>query len=254
MSSTFVCGDLLPATCVSKQPRPVVDSRPEVRIAEPCATSSTVVFYHARRYPVTSPRTRRSLQLASYLVAIAPGTSFHRSHPPSLPPTAMDYSATINDADDAVGASPWGNSPASSPKNARTSLGHVGDEPPPLRFHPHGSNGFSEDPHAPEGFQRPGTATTSSGTEGETEPSTTQESSQGEQSGDAQPVEPVNTAEAAAPSGPSDQSAQNEEPRRPAKPQHKLQAKVTGLERTGKKDPIIRFDVHVCLPWLHLQR
>jgi hypothetical protein len=28
-------------------------------------------------------------------------------------------------------------------------------------------------------------------------------------------------------------------------PQYKLQAKITGLERTGKKDPILRFDVHV---------
>ncbi|KAK5129120.1 hypothetical protein LTR08_003888 [Meristemomyces frigidus] len=29
-------------------------------------------------------------------------------------------------------------------------------------------------------------------------------------------------------------------------PQYKLQAKITGLERTGKKDPILRFDVYVC--------
>ena len=29
------------------------------------------------------------------------------------------------------------------------------------------------------------------------------------------------------------------------RPQHKLQAKITGLERTGRKDPILRFDVHV---------
>jgi hypothetical protein len=28
--------------------------------------------------------------------------------------------------------------------------------------------------------------------------------------------------------------------------QYKFQAKVTGLERNGKKDPIIRFDVYVC--------
>ena len=28
-------------------------------------------------------------------------------------------------------------------------------------------------------------------------------------------------------------------------PQYKLQAKITGLERTGKKDPAIRFDIHV---------
>ncbi|KAK4696915.1 hypothetical protein P7C71_g1066, partial [Lecanoromycetidae sp. Uapishka_2] len=31
-------------------------------------------------------------------------------------------------------------------------------------------------------------------------------------------------------------------------PQYKIQAKVTGLERTGKKDPAIRFDVHTNLP------
>ena len=30
-------------------------------------------------------------------------------------------------------------------------------------------------------------------------------------------------------------------------PQYKLQAKITGLERTGRKDPILRFDVHVGL-------
>lgn len=28
-------------------------------------------------------------------------------------------------------------------------------------------------------------------------------------------------------------------------PQYKLQMKITGLERTGKKDPILKFDVHV---------
>ncbi|MCJ1286830.1 Vacuolar protein sorting-associated protein 17 [Xylographa opegraphella] len=31
-------------------------------------------------------------------------------------------------------------------------------------------------------------------------------------------------------------------------PQPKLQAKITGLERTGRKDPILRFDVHTNLP------
>lgn len=34
-------------------------------------------------------------------------------------------------------------------------------------------------------------------------------------------------------------------PARTNLPQYKLQAKVTGLERTGRKDPILRFDVHV---------
>jgi hypothetical protein len=31
-------------------------------------------------------------------------------------------------------------------------------------------------------------------------------------------------------------------------PAYKLQAKVTALERTGRKDPVIRFDVYVSLP------
>lgn len=35
-------------------------------------------------------------------------------------------------------------------------------------------------------------------------------------------------------------------------PQYKLQAKITGLERTGKKDAILRFDVYVC-HLLHMQ-
>ena len=36
----------------------------------------------------------------------------------------------------------------------------------------------------------------------------------------------------------------HQQARRP-QPQYKLQAKVTALERTGKKDPILRFDVYV---------
>ncbi|KAI9755966.1 MAG: Vacuolar protein sorting-associated protein 17 [Lichina confinis] len=35
---------------------------------------------------------------------------------------------------------------------------------------------------------------------------------------------------------------------RAAAPQYKLQAKITGLERTGRKDLILRFDVHTNLP------
>jgi hypothetical protein len=40
------------------------------------------------------------------------------------------------------------------------------------------------------------------------------------------------------------QHQQQQQARRP-QPQYKLQAKITGLERTGRKDPILRFDVHV---------
>lgn len=35
------------------------------------------------------------------------------------------------------------------------------------------------------------------------------------------------------------------QPSQPRAPTYKIQAKITGLERSGKKDPILRFDVHV---------
>ncbi|KAJ5586402.1 hypothetical protein N7450_006189 [Penicillium hetheringtonii] len=40
---------------------------------------------------------------------------------------------------------------------------------------------------------------------------------------------------------------QNSRPPAPV-PTYKIQAKITGLERTGKKDPILRFDVHTNIP------
>lgn len=43
------------------------------------------------------------------------------------------------------------------------------------------------------------------------------------------------------------QATAEAQPAKPTAPQPRLQAKITGLERTGKKDPILRFDVHVSL-------
>jgi hypothetical protein len=45
----------------------------------------------------------------------------------------------------------------------------------------------------------------------------------------------------------TEQPVQKPQPAKPRKekPQYKLQAKVTGLERNGRKDPIVRFDVYV---------
>ncbi|KAK5127839.1 hypothetical protein LTR85_004956 [Meristemomyces frigidus] len=40
----------------------------------------------------------------------------------------------------------------------------------------------------------------------------------------------------------------HQQARQQHQPQYKLQAKITGLERTGKKDPILRFDVYTNLP------
>ncbi|KAG6164037.1 hypothetical protein E4U48_000207 [Claviceps purpurea] len=46
---------------------------------------------------------------------------------------------------------------------------------------------------------------------------------------------------------PPDQAPQDRQKQPPPKPQSqfKLHAKITGLERTGKKDPVLRFEVHI---------
>ena len=50
---------------------------------------------------------------------------------------------------------------------------------------------------------------------------------------------------------PSRYQTSNRPAQRQNVPQYKLQAKITGLERTGRKDPILRFDVYVGLSEIH---
>lgn len=47
------------------------------------------------------------------------------------------------------------------------------------------------------------------------------------------------------PQHPHQQHQNQQQPQQPRK-QYKLQAKITALERTGRKDPVLRFDVYVC--------
>ncbi|OAL48289.1 hypothetical protein IQ07DRAFT_514209 [Pyrenochaeta sp. DS3sAY3a] len=148
----------------------------------------------------------------------------------------MDYSA--HDPDHPGGGDPW----ASSPKANRTSFGQppTGDipsSPLPPQASPYGQ---SSDNYGYIGDQdsqnRPGTA-----------------SDNGE---NAQPPQEAPTGQAqdapqqqqAAPQqGHPGQQPQRYHGARPQRQQqhYKLQAKVTGLERNGKKDPILRFDVYV---------
>ena len=161
----------------------------------------------------------------------------------------MDYSQTIHDADDPAGASPWGNSPASSPARGPSHFDPVTAEPPPFRYQT--SNGLAQEQTIPEheGFQRPNTATTTSGTEEETEPSQSSDAAETESAVTTQHTE--HQAPKPAPeqqhTEPEAQRSHEQQPPKPAQPQFRLQAKITGLERTGKKDPILRFDVHVRL-------
>ncbi|KND87897.1 Vacuolar protein sorting-associated protein 17 [Tolypocladium ophioglossoides CBS 100239] len=167
----------------------------------------------------------------------------------------MDYSAPITEAEDPVEASPWGNSPRSSPRRNRNDLGNVLSEPPPFPFPPQTSNGLGQ-PGEAEGFQRPGTATTESGTEGEADDSATLETAASQSVADSQHAGPPEQSAGAVraaqqprqPAGAEAHSEQGRQPQKPSHPQFRLQAKITGLERTGKKDPVLRFDVHTNLP------
>ncbi|KAH8667379.1 hypothetical protein BGZ60DRAFT_470231 [Tricladium varicosporioides] len=162
----------------------------------------------------------------------------------------MDYSSSIHDADNPAGASPWGSSPVTSPRRARTSsYGTAGEAPPsplPYNTNPASNGSYSqEDTTGGEGFNRPeSSAGTESVAESDQRPDTAQ-------SIHSQPDQ--NTA-----SGQTAVHQHRPEPQRyhqvarqaqqPPGPQYKLQAKITGLERTGRKDPILRFDVHTNLP------
>ena len=153
----------------------------------------------------------------------------------------MDYS---NDPDHPAGPSPWSTSPQhnrnsfqsdppSSPELSRQGESFTGN-PPNRRL-------FEEDQdHArPEGvepahgdvFGQPSEQITSQPAERQQQKAPSQD--QAQQHGQKSQPQRYHSA-----------------PRQPQKkqtPQFKLQAKITGLERTGRKDPILRFDVHVSL-------
>ncbi|GAB1316691.1 Vacuolar protein sorting-associated protein 17 [Madurella fahalii] len=166
----------------------------------------------------------------------------------------MDYSASINDPDHPVGASPWGNSPSSSPRQSRTGLGP--SEPPssPFRYPSRSSNNGLDDGGfgaSDTEYRRPDTASTVSQTTDprSDEPAQAEPYSESQSfAGDQGPLSPAPPQQAQNPPAEQARPQDRQQPRKPPPPQFKLQAKITGLERTGRKDPILRFDVHTNLP------
>jgi len=156
----------------------------------------------------------------------------------------MDYSAVSSDADALHGASPWG---SSSPRADRAFPGSTADSPgspAPLRGHSynHSQDSISDTPYLTQ--------------PSETVPTSSTDSPQPHHSSDEpQQTQPVPDDQA--PGSNQQYTAQGQQrpgaaryhsakQQRPV-PQYKLQAKVTALERTGRKDPVIRFDVYVWL-------
>jgi hypothetical protein len=144
----------------------------------------------------------------------------------------MDYSSIAHDPADPVESSPWG-----SPRADRDTFGNAGNGadvlPAPLPPHqsPYDDNHDSE--------RNAGNA----------------QAAVSEQHDPLNPPRSVPSAEheyAHQPQGqkrteaPARYQTGARQNARQAAPTYRLQGKITALERTGKKDPILRFDVYVC--------
>ncbi|KAF2742872.1 vacuolar protein sorting-associated protein-like protein vps17 [Sporormia fimetaria CBS 119925] len=147
----------------------------------------------------------------------------------------MDYSALQNDPDHPGGGDPW----ASSPQHSRSTFAQ-----PPTSDIPSSPLSPQASPYAqhneqygyPDAHDAPRTSS-EHGDENQARPTAPQspnkQKSQGPQAQQG-------------PQGP--QQPQRYHRQASQRPQYKLQAKITGLERTGRKDPILRFDVYTNLP------
>lgn len=156
----------------------------------------------------------------------------------------MDYSSSINDTEHPAGPSPWGNSPAASPHVTQTTFGALGgDVPASSPAFGAAGNGFGAEHD--DDYGRPRTASTVSDDD--------TQAGQIEDDGSDVAGRPQSSAyndEIAYPAHaqvPLTEEAVRAS-QKPPQPQYKLQAKITGLERAAKKDPILRFDVHVSVP------
>jgi hypothetical protein len=169
----------------------------------------------------------------------------------------MDYSASIHD-DHPAGTSPWGSSPVASPQHPSTSsFGAHGEVPPsPTPYSSNQSNtGFSQDDtlgggsyQGTESSVGEGSVTESDGHRPDTADSIRSQPEQPQTYSGQQQQAPPQQQYQKQPLRPENQRHHqtNRQLQQPQAPQYKLQAKITGLERTGRKDPILRFDVHVC--------
>ncbi|GAB7339809.1 hypothetical protein MBLNU457_6355t1 [Dothideomycetes sp. NU457] len=154
-------------------------------------------------------------------------------------PNGMDYSSSIQDPEHPAGGSPW----STSPKHARGFNNAQGTGQSP--FGPAGQEegGYQDRPSTSD------TATLAASENGHSQNGQSSYHSQEQQYAQQQ----RNNYDQGLPPPAMDDQRRPEAQRyhsRPLqqRPQYKLQCKVTGLERTGKKDPILRFDAHTNLP------
>jgi hypothetical protein len=148
----------------------------------------------------------------------------------------MDYSA--HDSDLPGGEDPW----ASSPKHNRQSYNQppttdIPSSPLPAQASPYGQDSEQYGYMGDHDAQNRPNAASENGDHAQAPQVAGQDAPQSQQQPQAQQQAPAHG-----------QQPQRYHGTRPQRQQqhYKLQSKVTGLERNGKKDPILRFDVYVC--------
>ncbi|KAL3474555.1 Vps5 C terminal like-domain-containing protein [Aspergillus californicus] len=149
----------------------------------------------------------------------------------------MDYSGYSQDPENPTGSSPWASPRPTEATYAPSSTSDIPSSPlPPQHHSPYDAD---RDSHADAVEAR---------TPGEGEPGLTervQNTHIGEFGHTAEQSGSPNQPRSQLPARYQTGARQNI--RQPA-PVYKIQGKITALERTGKKDPILRFDVHTNIP------
>lgn len=173
----------------------------------------------------------------------------------------MDYSSLPNDPDHPAGTSPWSSSP--QPNNNRSTFQSSTSADVPS------SQLATSSPYTPEPSSGPGEQYSSDQAAGGgryDRPESSGEGSVPEENGNSPDLSArLQSPQIGEPGfmeqhqyqqqqqhysqqradGPQRYQTGARAGQRQSVPQYKLQAKVTALERTGRKDPILRFDVHV---------
>ncbi|KAL5342878.1 Vps5 C terminal like-domain-containing protein [Aspergillus crustosus] len=153
----------------------------------------------------------------------------------------MDYSSISQDPNDPTGTSPWASPRTAEATYPPSSASDIPSSPlPPQHQSPYDGDGDSQPNEAVES-RTPGDREVGSPSLSER----VQNTHIGEAGYPADQAASQNQPRSQLPARYQTGARQNA--RQPA-PVYKIQAKITGLERTGKKDPILRFDVHTNIP------
>jgi hypothetical protein len=167
----------------------------------------------------------------------------------------MDYSAVASEADALHGSSPWGSSSPRASRGFAQAAPDSPESPQPIRGHSYNQSQDSipDSPYLPPPDQTGASVFGDNAIPGEAvqgqQPAGVSQHSQApalhqHEAQPGQPGQPGQQHTGQRQQRPGAARYHSARQNRPV-PQYKLQAKVTALERSGRKDPVFRFDVYV---------